>query len=944
MIAHRDRVALDVAPDEIRQQRAPAARQLERQTGWVAQATVAPLSDVDAAIARWSRGRPAGGPARPAGRQVNGGQGLGLPHLALEEVHLDLALVRALPRDLARTYQLVPLWQAGRVLVAAVARWPLPEAARALLDRTGLFLRPVLADGPAIGAALDRTEAPHAYPLPEGYLELEERLARDRAVPRARLVAARERLLVRGEPTDVALAATDALAGADLAAALADSAGLSLASLDLASHDEPGIDPLGREVVRARVVDPVDPAAAGLIDEAQAWTWCALPFRRERGAVRVAVADPLSPALPALQAAIGQPVLGSVAPRDELEDAIHRTLGRPGVGQRVVAAGLATPAQLKQALELGRRTGVRVGTALVGLDYVSEDQLYAVLGEDAGLPFFSLDPALVAPEALTLLPEEVARQLLVLPIACDEASVTVATVEPLDASTLAALGEQTLRAVHQVLATERQLRQCLDTFYGQRFLERAASELLARSPEDSAYRVLSDGQKLILVGLLFGSAALLAANALAFLQAGVAFATLFIATLSAYKFYLIYRALSHSLEIPISREQVAALDERELPIYTILVPMYHEATVLPSLVRGLERLDYPRTKLDVKLLLEEDDLETREAAERLKLPPYCQVVVVPHGLPKGKPKACNYGLVHVKGEYVVIYDAEDLPDPDQLKKAILAFQTDESLACIQSKLNYFNRDQNILTRWFTAEYSVWFDLLLPGLDATNAPIPLGGTSNHFKTAQLRELGGWDPYNVTEDADLGLRLFARGWKTGVIDSTTYEEANSALYNWVRQRSRWVKGYIQTWLVRMRHPVALWRAIGPYGFFSFQMIVGGTFFSFLINPVFWLLTVLWFLTRWGVIQQLFPGAIFLLGALGLYAGNFVFTYLNVAGCLRRGYYGLVKYALLTPIYWALMSIAAWKGFLQLFYKPFYWEKTQHGLSAPPVLEPSSRGVEP
>ena len=351
---------------------------------------------------------------------------------------------------------------------------------------------------------------------------------------------------------------------------------------------------------------------------------------------------------------------------------------------------------------------------------------------------------------------------------------------------------------------------------------------------------------------------------------------------------------------------------------------------LSDLMRAISDLDYPKTKLDVKLLLEEDDEETIATVRRYHLPPHFKVVIVPHSKPKGKPKACNYGLIHAEGEYIVIYDAEDIPERDQLKKALVAFRkAPQNVGCIQAKLNYYNRDQNLLTRWFTTEYSMWFDLFMPALDASNAPVPLGGTSNHFPTTLLREIGAWDPYSVTEDADLGMRLFKAGWKTAIIDSTTYEEANSEIYNWIRQRSRWVKGYMQTYLVHMRHPFKLLREIGLYQFFSFNIVVGGTVFGFLMNPLYWLLTAAWFLTHSSIIQQLFPGPIFYVGAMGLYFGNFAFTYANVAGCMRRQYYDMVKYALLSPVYWALMSIGAWKGLIQLLYDPSYWEKTAHGL---------------
>jgi cellulose synthase/poly-beta-1,6-N-acetylglucosamine synthase-like glycosyltransferase len=224
---------------------------------------------------------------------------------------------------------------------------------------------------------------------------------------------------------------------------------------------------------------------------------------------------------------------------------------------------------------------------------------------------------------------------------------------------------------------------------------------------------------------------------------------------------------------------------------------------------------------------------------------------------------------------------------------------------------------------------MWFDIYMPGLDASDSPIPLGGTSNHFVTRELIELGAWDPYNVTEDADLGIRLNKAGFKTAIVDSTTYEEANSELNNWVRQRSRWVKGYIQTWLVHMRHPVRLLRQLGIRRFTSFQLTIGGTFVGFLLNPIYWGLTTLWLLTEAGVIRELFPSFVYYAAAIGLVLGNFVFTYVNAAGSMQRGYFELVKYALFSPVYWGLMSIGAWKGLLQLFTKPFYWEKTIHGL---------------
>jgi cellulose synthase/poly-beta-1,6-N-acetylglucosamine synthase-like glycosyltransferase len=347
----------------------------------------------------------------------------------------------------------------------------------------------------------------------------------------------------------------------------------------------------------------------------------------------------------------------------------------------------------------------------------------------------------------------------------------------------------------------------------------------------------------------------------------------------------------------------------------------------------------------VKLLLEEDDAETRRAADDMDLPPCFEVVVVPDIGPRGKPRACNRGLARAKGQLLVIYDAEDRPEPDQLRKAVCAFRrVDPQVICLQAKLNYFNRTHNLLTRWFTAEYSVWFDQLLPGMQSADVAIPLGGTSNHFLTAALVHLGGWDAHNVTEDADLGLRIFIRGWKTAVLDTTTFEEATSRYRNWIRQRSRWVKGYMQTWLFHMRHPFRLARAMGPKAFIVFQLFFGGCTICLLLNPFYWLLTALWFATRLGWIEQIFPRPVLYAGTIALFVGNSACVLLAVSGAIGRRNYGDVKWALLVPFYWLLMSIASYKALSQLLYKPSYWEKTEHGYcryddTDPPAPPPAS-----
>jgi cellulose synthase/poly-beta-1,6-N-acetylglucosamine synthase-like glycosyltransferase len=415
---------------------------------------------------------------------------------------------------------------------------------------------------------------------------------------------------------------------------------------------------------------------------------------------------------------------------------------------------------------------------------------------------------------------------------------------------------------------------------------------------------------------------------------------LYVAALT-YRLRTFARALQRDPSMVVSDSEARKLWDRSLPTYTVLVPAFREPEVIARLIKELNRLEYPRDRLNIKLLLEEDDEETITAAEAGVSGPHFQIVRVPFSVPRTKPKALNYGLSLARGRrdrgLVTIYDAEDRPDPLQLRRAVAAFRRlPRSVACLQAKLGYYNADQNIITRWFTIEYAMWFSQLLPGLVTQSAPIPLGGTSNHFRRDALEAIGAWDPHNVTEDADLGIRLHRAGYRTGVLESTTLEEANSDFVNWVKQRSRWYKGYMQTWLVHMRHPVQLWRELGPWGFVGFNLFVGGTPFLALINPVFWGLTAVWFVGRPEFIVQLFPGWLYYVSLLCMVLGNFAFAYTAMVSARATGSPRLVLTAMISPLYWVMMSIAAIKAALQLGPAPSFWEKTFHGLDQPAAPE--------
>lgn len=453
------------------------------------------------------------------------------------------------------------------------------------------------------------------------------------------------------------------------------------------------------------------------------------------------------------------------------------------------------------------------------------------------------------------------------------------------------------------------------------------------SPELSAETTLTRGQRRVM--LAAGAVALVALGRwpIETLITGIALATALYIAVLVYRLLMFRDALSDPAMIRVTEAEALELSDDELPVYTVLVPAYREPEVMGRLLEALDAIVYPKDRLDIRILLEQDDVETREAADRARRGTHVRLVNVPPRGPRTKPKACNVGLTGARGAFVTIYDVEDRPDPLQLRRAVVAFRSAApNVACLQARLSYHNAEQNLITRWFTAEYQQWFGQLLPSLVVRGAPLPLGGTSNHFRRDLLIAMGGWDPFNVTEDADLGIRLHRLGFRTQVLDSITLEEANSDFVNWEKQRSRWYKGYLQTWLVHMRHPRRLWHDLGPSGFLGFNLFVGGTPGVVLINPIFWSLTAIWFLGRPAWVESLFPTWLYYVGMISMVFGNAAVLYITMVSARTSSRPSLVIAATLQPIYWAMMSVAAIKAFVQLLSAPSFWEKTAHGLDRP------------
>jgi cellulose synthase/poly-beta-1,6-N-acetylglucosamine synthase-like glycosyltransferase len=374
------------------------------------------------------------------------------------------------------------------------------------------------------------------------------------------------------------------------------------------------------------------------------------------------------------------------------------------------------------------------------------------------------------------------------------------------------------------------------------------------------------------------------------------------------------------------------LRDDRLPTYTVVAALYREAASVASLMKAIAALDYPREKLDIILVTEPNDLKTRVAIAHLGPMPHVRVLIAPLVGPQTKPKALNCALPFAQGGFLAVFDAEDRPDPNQLRAAVDAFCVhDNDIACVQACLCIDNASDSWLTRMFSVEYAGQFDIFLPGLSALKLPLPLGGSSNHFRTAVLREVGGWDAYNVTEDADLGFRLSRFGYRSVAFASTTFEEAPIRFSAWIRQRSRWMKGWMQTWLVHMRNPLQLRREAGLRGVLTLNILVGGSVLTALAYPVL-LAAIFAGLTSGGLddIRSLIGDPLALLHITAIASGIVSTITIGLLGLARRGNLRRGWILAWTPIYWGYLSLAAWRALIQLLLNPYHWEKTEHGLT--------------
>ena len=592
----------------------------------------------------------------------------------------------------------------------------------------------------------------------------------------------------------------------------------------------------------------------------------------------------------------------------------------------LIDRGLLRHECLDQAVTLRDATGATLQDVLVAEGYVSAEEIAAAEADLTGLGYTDLshDP----PDADLVRTEDLDTYLRfrILPWRRVGRLTAYVTADRKNASLALSKLEPEIGFAFFLIVSRPAFDQAMLNVLGPTLAERAAR----RTPETFSVRTLGLrryaflGVVVLMLGLFIRSPQhAMAALGLLLLVLSVATGITRLAAL------LFARERRNETKAPDGTVPLA--QRRPLPRVSLLVPLFKEAGILRQLLRGLERLDYPRALLDVKLLLEEADVETRRAITRVNLPPWIKVLVLPGGAPQTKPRAMNLALDFCDGDVVGILDAEDRPDPGQLQSVAKALRdAPPDVACVQCQLTYFNASENWITRCFQIEYSIWFDVLLRGWERLGLPIPLGGTSVYFRKAPLVALGGWDAHNVTEDADLGMRLARNGYRCAVVTSTTQEEASAQVTPWIRQRSRWLKGYMMTWLSHMRDPRLLWKDLGPKGFFGFQILFLGGAASYLAMPLFWAALMLTLLVGQSVYGPHMPEWALMALGVSLVMGQGVMLAAAWVALWRRRMSRLALWVPTLVIYWTMGAAAAWKAVVELIAAPYFWDKTRHGVT--------------
>jgi glycosyltransferase XagB len=591
----------------------------------------------------------------------------------------------------------------------------------------------------------------------------------------------------------------------------------------------------------------------------------------------------------------------------------------------LLARGAARWADINDAREAAGIADLWIGQVLLARGAVSEADLLPALAESHGLGLAEDRPLPSDPGLAACLSAREALALDAVPMERAGSVVIVATGRPDRAGDIhAALRLMPGHRAVLVLAPRARIMAAQISLYGESLARLAEGQApLAASCRGWQAQVARRGAVVAVLSIM----AVAVAQPTLLVALAFGFAMLIFLGNMALKIMAFATTLRAARQPP-ATAQATPQFAQGLPIVSILVPLYQEREIATTLMAWLALIDYPPERLDVLLAVEADDTMTRAALAAMPLPGWARIVTVPQGEPRTKPRALNFALNFAKGEIIGIYDAEDRPESDQIFRVVQRFaELGPDTACLQGQLDYYNARHNLLSRLFAIEYAIWFRVLLPGVQRLGLVVPLGGTTLFLRRAALDRVGGWDAHNVTEDAELGLRLARHGYRTEIIETTTFEEANAAVFPWIRQRARWQKGYLLTWAIAMRSPLGLWRDLGTRRFLAVQVQILFAVAGFLVAPLLWSLMIKPFGHAhpldavvgpfgYGMMATVFVASVVLSMSLAFYATR--------APHLRR----LRPFIPLSELYFLLGTLSAWRATAEMVVRPFFWAKTQHG----------------
>lgn len=597
---------------------------------------------------------------------------------------------------------------------------------------------------------------------------------------------------------------------------------------------------------------------------------------------------------------------------------------RTPIGQMLVDMGALSPQDLVRATAMRQRQDARIGDILLAHDMVDETVLYSALAKQYGAEVADFDAHSADVRLIDTFGADECLRKGLLPWRRVGSTVLIASCRPEEFETMRPRLTALFGPVRMAVISETAMHQAL-LQSRQRKLAQAAETRVAAHESCRELDIAHLTRVMSAIGFVVIAATIAFPHAM--FLALVCWAILILVVTSVLKLAAAFA------QARISKKRQSTFStgrtQHRLPTVSVMVPLFHEREIAGRLVKRLSRLTYPRELLDICLVVEEDDTITQDAVAQTDLPRWMRMIVVPRGGVKTKPRALNFALDFCRGSIIGIYDAEDAPEPSQIHKIAHHFsQAAPDVACVQGILDFYNARTNWLARCFTVEYASWFRIILPGYERLGLVVPLGGTTLFFRREAIEKLGGWDAHNVTEDADLGIRLARHGYRTELSRTVTDEEANCRFWPWIKQRSRWLKGYAMTWAVHMRNPRKLLADVGWWKFFGIQVLFFGTLSNFVLAPLLW--------SFWAMplglhhpLQDIVPNGAFLaLGALFLMS-EVITIAIGMLATSTPKHKGMWRWVPTLHFYYPLGTLAAIKGLWEVVTRPYYWDKTAHGL---------------